>query len=86
MNFRKSVLFKNIFRLKEMYMFMALATCLAVLFYCHATADILTKLLQQCFIWQKSYKLHINRGLLENSTEQVIQLWDNPSFYGVIEI
>ena len=31
-------------------MFMALATSLVVLFYCCATADILTKLLQQCFL------------------------------------
>ena len=34
-----------------MYMFMALATSLVVLFYCCATADILTKLLQQCFLF-----------------------------------
>ena len=33
------------------YMFMALATSLVVLFYCCATADILTKLLQQCFLF-----------------------------------
>ena len=33
------------------YMFMALATSLAVLFYCSATADILTKFLQQCFLF-----------------------------------
>ena len=31
-------------------MFMALVTSLIVLFYCCATADILTKLLQQCFL------------------------------------
>ena len=31
-------------------MFMALVTSLVVLFYCCATADILTKLLQQCFL------------------------------------
>ena len=30
---------------------MALATSLVVLFYCCATADILTKLLQQCFLF-----------------------------------
>ena len=30
-------------------MFMALETSLVVLFYCCASADILTKLLQQCF-------------------------------------
>ena len=29
---------------------MALVTSLVVLFYCCATADILTKLLQQCFL------------------------------------
>ena len=29
---------------------MALATSLVVLFYCCATADILTKFLQQCFL------------------------------------
>ena len=34
-----------------MYMFMALATSLVVLFNCCATADILTKLLQQCFLF-----------------------------------
>ena len=33
------------------YMFMALATSLVVLFHCCATADILTKLLQQCFLF-----------------------------------
>ena len=33
------------------YMFMALATSLVVLFYCCATADILTKFLQQCFLF-----------------------------------
>ena len=32
-----------------MYMFMGLATSLVVLYYCCATADILTKILQQCF-------------------------------------
>ena len=31
-------------------MFMALATSLVVLFYCCATLDISTKLLQQCFL------------------------------------
>ena len=31
-------------------MFMALMTSLVVLFYCCVTADILTKLLQQCFL------------------------------------
>ena len=31
-------------------MFMTLATSLVVLFNCYATADILTKLLQQCFL------------------------------------
>ena len=32
-------------------MFMALATSLVVHFYCRAIADILTKLLQQCFLF-----------------------------------
>ena len=32
-------------------MFMALVNSLVVLFYCCATADILTKLLQQCFLF-----------------------------------
>ena len=32
-------------------MFMALVTSLGVLFYCCSTADILTKLLQQCFLF-----------------------------------
>ena len=31
-------------------MFMALVTSLVVLFYCCVTADILTKLLHQCFL------------------------------------
>ena len=31
-------------------MFIALVTSLVVLFYCCVTADILTKLLQQCFL------------------------------------
>ena len=31
-------------------MFMALVTSLVVLFYCCVTADILTKLLQHCFL------------------------------------
>ena len=31
-------------------MFMVLVTSLVVLFYCCVTADILTKLLQQCFL------------------------------------
>ena len=42
---------KTIFRLKETFMFMALASTLVVLFYCHATADILTKPLQQCILF-----------------------------------
>ena len=33
-----------------MYIFMALVTSLVGLFYCCVTADILTKLLQQCFL------------------------------------
>ena len=35
-------------------MFMALATSLVVPFYCCATADIVTKLLQQCFLFFSS--------------------------------
>ena len=42
---------RTINRLKVTYKFMALATSLVVLFYCCATADILTKLLQQCFLF-----------------------------------
>ena len=38
-------------RLKVTYMLMTLVTSLVVLFYCFATADILTKLLQQCFLF-----------------------------------
>ena len=34
----------------EKNLFMALVTSLVVLFYCCVTADILTKLLQQCFL------------------------------------
>ena len=37
--------------LKVTYMFMALATSSAVLFNCRATADILTKILQQCLMF-----------------------------------
>ena len=33
------------------YMFMTLATSLVVPFNCYATADILTKFLQQCFLF-----------------------------------
>ena len=33
------------------YMFMTLATSLVVFFNCYATADILTKFLQQCFLF-----------------------------------
>ena len=33
------------------YMLMTLATSLDVLLNCYATADILTKLLQQCFLF-----------------------------------
>ena len=53
-SFSKKVCFsRTISRLKVlyMYMFMALATSLVVLFYCCATADILTKILQQCFLF-----------------------------------
>ena len=50
--FRKIVCFsRTISRLKVTYMFMTLATSLVVLFICYATADILTKLLQQCFLF-----------------------------------
>ena len=38
-------------RLKVIYMFMVFATSLVVFFYCCATADILTILLQQCFLF-----------------------------------
>ena len=31
--------------------FMVLATSLVVLYFCCATADILTKILQQCFLF-----------------------------------
>ena len=50
--FEKKICFsRTISRLKVAYMFMASATSLVVLFYCCATADILTKLLQQCFLF-----------------------------------
>ena len=49
--FSKKVCFSRISRLKVTYMFMALTNSLVVLFYCCATADILTKLLQQCFLF-----------------------------------
>ena len=42
---------RTISRLKVTYMFMALATSLVVLFNCYATANILTKFLQQCFLF-----------------------------------
>ena len=51
-NFRKkSASQKNGSRWNVKYMFMALTTSLVVLFYCHSTADILRKLLQQCFLF-----------------------------------
>ena len=51
-SFSKKVCFsRTISRLKEMYMFMVLATSLVVLYYCWGTADILTKILQQCFLF-----------------------------------
>ena len=37
--------------MKVTYMFMTLATSLVVLFNCYATADILTKFLQQYFLF-----------------------------------
>ena len=46
--FEKNLFLKNHKYIK--YMFMALVTSLVVLFYCCVTADILTKLLQQCFL------------------------------------
>ena len=50
--FSKKVCFsRTISRLKVTYMFMTLATSFVVLFNCYATADILTKLLQQCFLF-----------------------------------
>ena len=49
--FEKVCFSKNFSRLKVTYMFMALATSLVVLFYCLATADILTKLLQHCLLF-----------------------------------
>ena len=42
---------RTISRLKVTYMFMTLATSFVVLFNCYATADILTKFLQQCFLF-----------------------------------
>ena len=42
---------RTISRLKVTYMFMTLVTSLVMLFDCYATADILTKLLQQCFLF-----------------------------------
>ena len=42
---------RTISRLKVTYMFMTLATSLVVIFNCYATADILTKLLRQCFLF-----------------------------------
>ena len=51
-SFSKKVCFsRTISRLKVMYMFMVLATSLVVLYYCCATAEILTKILQQCFLF-----------------------------------
>ena len=51
-HFRKTICFSRaISRLKVAYMFMTLATSLVVLSNCYATADILTKYLQQCFLF-----------------------------------
>ena len=51
-DFSKKVCFsRTMSRLKVTYMFMTLATSLVVLFNCYPTADILTKLLQQCFLF-----------------------------------
>ena len=49
--FEKVCFSKTISRLKVTYMFMALVTSLVVLFYWRVTADILTKLLQQCLLF-----------------------------------
>ena len=49
--FEKVCFSRTISRLKVTYMFMTLATSLVVLFNCYATADILTKLLQECFLF-----------------------------------
>ena len=50
--FEKKVCFsRTISRLKVTYMLMTFATSLVVLFKCYATADILKKLLQQCFLF-----------------------------------
>ena len=52
--FSKKICFSRISRLKVTYMFMALTNSLVVLFIAvlHvATADILTKLVQQCFLF-----------------------------------
>ena len=52
MNFQTKSLFLKKSRLKVTYMFMALTNSLVVLFvYCCAAADILTKRLQQCFLF-----------------------------------
>ena len=48
MNFQKKACFSRINRLKVTYMFMALTNSLVVLFI---AADVLTKLLQQCFLF-----------------------------------
>ena len=40
-------------------MFMTLATSLVVLFNCYATADILMKLLQQCFLFSLLLLLYL---------------------------
>ena len=50
--FSKTVCFsRTISRLKVTYMLMTLGTSLVVLFNFYATADILTKLLQQCSLF-----------------------------------
>ena len=49
---KKKTCFSRISRLKVTYMFMASTNSLVVLFFAtYATADILTKLLQQCFLF-----------------------------------
>ena len=50
-NFRKKSFLRTINRLKVIYMFMVFATSLDVFINCCATADILTILLQQCFLF-----------------------------------
>ena len=43
-------------------MFMTLVTSLVVLFNCYATANILTKLLQQCFLFFIVVVIHLGNS------------------------